>query len=207
MKLYTNPFSPNCRKAHGVAAHAGVALDREIVDLRAGEQKKPDFLAMNPNGKVPVLVDRDVVLWESSAIACRIAARGRGDLWPEGDGRLDVLRWLFWEGAHWIRPIGAILGQVIFNAANPDEAIIEKGRDDFRVLAGVLDGHLATRAFLCGDAPTVAEYAVGVWLGYRDVCGLPLAEFAHLSAWSERLDGLAGWGEMAPPPMTGGTDR
>ncbi len=57
MKLYTQPISPNGRKLLGVAAHAGVDLETEIIDLRAGEQKKPEFLAINPNGKVPVLVD------------------------------------------------------------------------------------------------------------------------------------------------------
>ncbi len=201
MKLYTHVVSPNCRKVHGVAAHAGIDLERESVDLRAGAQKRPDFLALNPMGKVPVLVDGDTVLWESNAIACYIAGAVGSDLWPEGAQRYDILRWLSWEGAHWIRPIGAILGQVIFNAQNPDRTIIDKGRDDFRVLAGVLDGHLADREFLSGEAATVADYAVGVWLGYSDVCGLPLNEFAHLSAWNERLAGLAGWHAAVPPTM------
>ena len=132
-------------------------------------------------------------------IACLVADRAGSDLWPDGERRYDVLRWLAWEGAHWTRPIGAILGQVVFNADNPDGAIVDKGRDDFRVLAGVLDGHLATRDFLAGQAPTVADYAVGVWLGYADLCGLPLAEFARLSAWGARLADLPGWPETAPP--------
>ncbi len=201
MKLYTNPVSPNCRKVHGVAAHAGVDLDHEIVDLRAGAQKQQDFLDMNPMGKVPVLVDGETTLWESNAIACYVAEKGSGGLWPSGAGRWDAMRWLHWEGAHWIRPLGAILGQVFFNADNPDQAIIEKGRDDFRVLAGVLDVRLATQPYLAGEQASVAEYAVGVWLGYADACGLPLAEFAHLSAWDARLRDLSGWPQTAPPAM------
>lgn len=199
MKLYTNPVSPHCRKVHGVAAHVGAALDRETVDLRAGAQRSLDFLDLNPMGKVPVLVDGGTTLWESAAIAVYVADRAGSDLWPDGERRYDVLRWLAWEGAHWTRPIGAILGQVVFNADNPDGAIVDKGRDDFRVLAGVLDGHLATRDFLAGQAPTVADYAVGVWLGYADLCRLPLAEFARLSAWGARLADLPGWPETAPP--------
>ena len=199
MKLYTNPVSPHCRKVHGVAAHVGTALDRKTVDLRAGARRSLDFLDLNPMGKVPVLVDGGVILWESAAIAVYIADKAGSDLWPDGERRYDVLRWLAWEGAHWTRPIGAILGQVVFNADNPDGAIVDKGRDDFRVLAGVLDGRLATRDFLTGRAPTVADYAVGVWLGYADLCGLPLAEFAWLSAWGARLGGLPGWPETAPP--------
>lgn len=199
MKLYTNPVSPHCRKVHGVAAHVGTALDRETVDLRPGARRSLDFLDLNPMGKAPVLVDGGVTLWESAAIAVYIADKAGSDLWPDGERRYDVLRWLAWEGAHWTRPIGAILGQVVFNADNPDGAIVDKGRDDFRVLAGVLDGRLATRDFLTGRAPTVADYAVGVWLGYADLCGLPLAEFAWLSAWNARLRGLPGWPETAPP--------
>ena len=199
MKLYTNPVSPHCRKVHGVAAHVGTALDRETVDLRAGARRSLDFLDLNPMGKAPVLVDGGVILWESAAIAVYIADKAGSDLWPDGERRYDVLRWLAWEGAHWTRPIGAILGQVVFNADNPDGVIVDKGRDDFRVLAGVLDGRLATRDFLTGRAPTVADYAVGVWLGYADLCGLPLAEFAWLSAWSARLGDLPGWPETAPP--------
>ena len=182
-----------------MAAHVGAAIDREFVDLRAGAQRSLDFLDLNPMGKVPVLVDGGTTLWESAAIMAYVADKAGSGLWPDGDRRYDVLRWLAWEGAHWIRPIGAILGQVVFNADNPDGEIVDKGRDDFRVLAGILDNRLATCDFLSGNAPTVADYAVGVWLGYADLCGLPLAEFAWLSDWNARLGGLPGWSETAPP--------
>ncbi len=198
MKLYTFPASLPCRKVHGVAAHAGVELTRIPVDLRAREQHRLDFLDINPMGRVPVLVDGDTVLWESNAIACYIAGKAGSSLWPEGAQRYDILRWLQWEAAHWIRPFGGMLGQIFF-AAEPDEEIIERERNNFRILAGVLDGHLATRDVLSGTEPTVAEYAVGVWLGYSSACALPLAEFAHLSRWNERLTALPGWPEVLPP--------
>ena len=67
MQLYSNPLSPNCRKVHGVIAHTGLSVDEQTVDLRQGEQKKTEFLKLNPNGKVPVLLDGDTVLWESNA--------------------------------------------------------------------------------------------------------------------------------------------
>ena len=199
MQLYTNPFSPNCRKVHGVVAHTGLSVDQETVDLRAGAQKRPEFLKLNPNGKVPVLLDGDSVLWESNSIACYLAGKADSDLWPKSDQRYDILRWMFWETNHWIRPIGAIIGQKIFNAENPDQAIIDKGIADFRDLAAILDGHLGSRSYLSGDGLTVADFAAGVWLGYTPVCGLPTAEFANISKWYDRLTSLPAWEHVLPP--------
>jgi glutathione S-transferase len=199
MKLYTHPVSPNCRKIHGVAAHAGLAIDQQIVDLFKGEQKQPDFLAINPMGKVPALVDGDTILWESNAITCYVAGKAESDLWPKSNQRYDILRWMFWESNHWARAIGTVIGQKIFNADNPDQAIIDKGIADFRSFASVLDAHLGSHDFLSGEALTVADFAVGVWLGYTDICELPLSEFNNIAAWSGRLNELPAWGEMHPP--------
>lgn len=199
MKLYTNQFSPNCRKILGVAAHAGVALEQEFVDLFKGAQKQPDFLAINPNGKVPVLVDGDTTLWESNAITCYIAGQAESDLWPKSNQRYDIMRWMFWEANHWSRAVGTVIGQKIFNADNPDQAIIDQGHADFRKFAAVLDGHLASREYVSGDGLTVADFAIAVWLGYTQVCELPLSEFSRVSAWHDRLNALPAWGEMHPP--------
>jgi len=199
MKLYTNPLSPNCRKIQGVAAHAGVSLDVEMVDLLKGAQKQPDFLAINPNGKVPALVDGDTTLWESNAITCYVAGQAESDLWPKSNQRYDILRWMFWESNHWSKAVGTVIGQKIFNAANQDQAIIDKGIADFRTFATVLDTHLAARDFVSGESLTVADFSIAVWLGYSQVCGLPLSEFRHVSAWHDRLSALPAWGEMHPP--------
>ena len=95
MKLYTNLFSPNARKVHAVAHALGIDLETHTVDLRAGEQRTPEYLALNPNGKVPTLVDGDTVLWESNAIMCYLAGKGDTDLWPKSAKRYDILRWMF----------------------------------------------------------------------------------------------------------------
>jgi glutathione S-transferase len=94
MKLYTNLFSPNARKVHAVANELGIELDTHTVDLRAGEQRTPEYLALNPNGKVPTLVDGDTVLWESNAIICYLAGKGDTELWPKSAKRYDILRWI-----------------------------------------------------------------------------------------------------------------
>ncbi len=199
MQLYSNHFSPNCRKVHGVIAQTGIAVDEHTVDLRQGEQKKPEFLKLNPNGKVPVLLDGDTVLWESNAIACYVAGQANSDLWPKSNQRYDIMRWMFWESVHFIRPIGAIIGQKFFNADNPDQAIIDQGLADFRTVAAVLDGHLAGRGHLSGDGLTVADFAVGVWLGYSQPLALPTGDFANVSRWYDSLAALPAWQKVVPP--------
>ena len=199
MKLYSNTFSPNARKVLGVAAHAGVDLEIETIDLRAGEQKKPEFLAINPNGKIPVLVDGDTTLWESNAIACYVAGSTDSDLWPKSNQRYDIMRWAFWETNHWSKAIFLVISQRIFNADNPDQATIEKGLAEVRVYAAVMDGHLAGRDYLSGDGLTVADFVVGVWLGFTEICELPVSEFANVQRWYDGLKAEPVWQGMLPP--------
>ena len=199
MQLYSNHFSPNCRKVHGVIAYTGLTVDEQVVDLRKGDQRQPEFMKLNPNGKVPVLLDGDAVLWESNAIVCHLASKADSDLWPKSNQRYDILRWMFWESVHFIRPIGAIIGQKVFNADNPDQAIIDQGLADFRTVAAVLDGHLASRDYLSGDGLTVADFVVGVWLGYTPAMALPTAEFGNVSRWYDGLSALPSWAQVVPP--------
>nr|HMR08323.1 glutathione S-transferase N-terminal domain-containing protein [Polyangiaceae bacterium] len=75
MKLYHNPLSPNARRALLTAKHAGVALEEVVLDFMKGDHKKPDYLALNPNGMIPTLQDGDFVLSESRVIAQYIASK------------------------------------------------------------------------------------------------------------------------------------
>jgi glutathione S-transferase len=83
VKLYVNPMSSNARRALIVAKLTGLPVEIQVVDLAKGEHMRPSFLALNPNHKVPTLVDGDLHLWESGAICQYLAAKaGRTDLWP-----------------------------------------------------------------------------------------------------------------------------
>lgn len=200
MKLYTHPLSPAARKVHGVIAHTGVQVERQLVGLTEGAHKKPEYLALNPNGRVPTLVDGELKLWESNAIACYVAGKAADSaLWPRTEQRYDIMRWLFWEANHWYQAISLIVGQKYFNRNNPNQAIIDKGLADFRTLAGVLNGHLENSSFLSGNGLTVADFAVGVWLGYAPMLELPVSEFPRVGAWYQRLAALPAWSEVLPP--------
>src|SRR5205085_3268747 len=102
MKLYGFPPSPNTWKVRAVAAHLGLPLELQFVDLTKGQQRTPDYLALNPTGRTPTLVDGDFTLWESTAIMQYLAGRSANSLWPENARtRADITRWQCWGLAHW----------------------------------------------------------------------------------------------------------
>lgn len=199
MKLYTNKLSPNCRKVHAVVAHTGLTVEEITVDLQSGAHRQPDYIAINPNGKVPTLVDGDTPLWESNAIINYLASKAESDLWPKSMQRYDIMRWQFWETNHWAAAVGKLIGQYIFNKDNPDQAIIDQALEEFRRFAAVLDGRLDGRTSVSGDGLTTADYSVAVWLGYAPICKLPVGEFANISSWWETIAGSEAGKHLAPP--------
>jgi glutathione S-transferase len=207
MKLYVNPASPNCRRALLVRAMVGDAVDVEIVDvdMRAGQHKQPAFLAINPNHKVPVLTDGDLLLWESNAIAQYLAARaGRTDLWPTDPAeQADVSRWLFWTHTHWNEALRAVVFERVFKPmfgmGDPDQALIQAGLMAFAEAASVLEGRLATGDWLAAGRLTLADLSLGASLSYALRADVPVADHPRLSAWFGRIRELDAWKASEPP--------
>ena len=102
MKLYGFPPSPNTWKVRAVAAHLSIPLELELVDLSKGGSHAPEYLAINPSGRTPTLVDGDFKLWESTAIMQYLASQKANSLWPNDPRvRADIMRWQSWNLAHW----------------------------------------------------------------------------------------------------------
>ena len=108
MKLYYFE-SPNPRKACAVAKYLNSPVEFVHVDLAKGENRTPEFLALNPNGKVPVLETDAGSLWEANAIMCYLARLAGSDLWPSDDRQIEVLRWLSWDSMAFHAPRGNTL--------------------------------------------------------------------------------------------------
>src|SRR5216684_8296645 len=107
MKLY-HFQSPNPQKVTFALSELGLEYEMVPVDLAKGEQRKPEFLAINPFGRVPVLVDGDLTLWDSHAILAYLGDK-TGKLWPtSAAGRADALRWLFFLSGHLAPPATAL---------------------------------------------------------------------------------------------------
>lgn len=212
MKLYTFPASPNSIKVMAVANHVGVQLDVELVDLTAGASKTPEFMKMNPNGKIPVLVDGDFILWESAAIMQYVASKGADKtLWPsDPQSQADVSRWMFWSVGHWGPACGTLLfermvkGMLQMGAPDPKEE--ERGTMLFQQFGKVLDDHLAGRTWLVGDKPTLADFSVASLLFYAPAARLPWENFKHIQAYWQRFSEL-GSVQKALPQMPAGMPK
>src|SRR5580704_3001887 len=166
MRLYHHPLSSNARRAVVTAKELGTNVELVLVDLAKGEQKKPEYLKLNPNGKVPTLDDDGFVLWESHAIMQYLADRTPGQaLYPEAiRARADVNRWLFWS-AHHFTPAVSVLGwenlvKGMIGQGAPDPAAVKRGEGLITECARVLDAHLEGKAWIAQDRLTLADLAI-----------------------------------------------
>jgi len=202
MKLYLNQLSPNSRKVTAVLAHLGLDCETQTIDFGSGENRTPEFLAINPNGKVPVLQDGDLCLWESNAIMGYLCSKTDTDLWPKSNARYDIGRWMNWELAHWGRWISTYGFESFLRGAmglgEPDEKVMKEAAGFIGKFGKVLDDHLGKNAYLVGDTPTIADLAVASHLTYRAQAKLPLDDFKNITAWEARLNEIPAWRDSAP---------
>lgn len=198
MRLYHNPISSNARRVLLTAAHLGIKLDEIVIDLMSDADRRR-LQEVNPNCKVPVLEDGDLQLWESAAIMQYLADQaGASALYPAAlPARADINRWMFWGCQHFSPAISVFtwenLWKKLVTGADPDPVELARGAGDLAQYATVLDQHLATRAWVSGDALSLADFALAAPLMYIGKARLPLQGYAHLLAWFERVQALPAW--------------
>jgi glutathione S-transferase len=203
MKLYTLGMSSNGRKAQAVIHHLNIPCEVVVVDAAAGELHAPEYLAINPNGMVPSLVDGDLTLWESNAIILYLATTKV----PESPLfapalRPDILRWLFWESSHYNRALGTIAYETIikpmFGLGEPDARIIDDGQTQFKRFAATLEAHLKGRNHMVGTDWTLADYAVGSMQAAIDHVPVDWTNYPCITAFYQRLSANPHWSSTAP---------
>ncbi len=193
MKLYTFVSSPNCWKILAVARELALPLEKISVDLFKGEAKSPAFLAKNPNGRVPVLEDDGLVLWESNAILAYLANRASSPaLLPvKPRERAEVDRWLFWEASVFSPSVWKVGFEKIIKPLMKqpaDDAVIAAGAAEFAAAAKMLDGALAGKDYVAGKL-SIADFALGPFLNLATgACELNIASCKNLSAWRDRMN-------------------
>ncbi len=202
MRLYIHPFSPNARRALMTAIHLNVPFERVLVDLRKGEQKRPEYLKLNPNGKVPTLEDDGFVLWESRAIMMYLADKTPGQtIYPqELHARADVNHWMFWDAVHFTPAIQIVAYERVIKGflglGGPDPKEIERGEKMIAPLMAVLDGHLANREWVSGNALTIADLSLATPLFVHERAQIPLP--AHVAAWYARVAAVEAYRQTIP---------
>lgn len=207
MQLYYSPISSNSRRVLLAADHLGIELDLVDIDLLSPEDRRR-LQDVNPNAKVPVLVDDGFVLPESCAIMQYLADGKPGQtLYPtEPLARAEVNRWMFWACQHFSQPIGQIAWENVWkkmvNGEGADMAVLAHGAANLARAATVLDRHVADRSWLAGEHVTLADYAVAAPLIVSERARLPLEDYPHLLAWYARVQALPAWRNTEPQALT-----
>ena len=203
MKLYGFAPSPNTWRVRAVAAHLGIALDYEEVDLTKGGSRTPAFLAINPSGRTPALVEGDFKLWESTAIMQYLASQKPNSLWPDdARARADISHWQCWQLAHWDNGcVGLIFNRLVkklLNLGPPDEAAIAKAIECFDRDMAILEAHLGRQPYLAGKDVTLADFSVASPLFHAQAAEMPMGPYKNVQAWFGRVAALPCWSQTAP---------
>jgi len=190
-KLHCFGESGNAYKAALTMALTGYDWEPVWVDFFHGASRSPEFLSINEMGEAPVLVEGELVLTQSCVIQLHVAER-TGKLLAED--RAEMLRWMFWDAQKGTGQQGSLrfLMNFVPEAKRPHEAIRWlSGR--VQAALGTLEHHLGTRAWMVGDAPSLADTACCGYLYYPEPFGFERSNFPAISAWLDRIAALPGW--------------
>lgn len=199
MRLYHHPLSGNSHRAVLTAVHLGAPVDLVFVDLAKGEQRKPEFLKMNPNGWVPVLDDDGFYLHESHAIMQYLADGTPGQtVYPtDRRARADVNRWLFWCAQHLQPAVGLVRWERVIKGrmglGAPDEREAERGDRLVAELTPILDAQLQNKAWIAGDTLSLADLSLAATLTAAERAKIPLSSYPNIESWLGRVHGLDAW--------------
>ena len=184
--------TPNGHKVHIMLEECGLPYRTVAVDIGAGDQFKPEFLAISPNNKIPALVDTDgpggkpIALFESGAILLYLAAK-TGRFLPEDlAARYEVLQWLMFQ----MGGVGPMLGQAHHFRLYAPEKIpyaIDRYTNEARRLYGVMDKRIAKKRYIGGDEYGIADMAVFPWLRSWKNQGIDWNDFPNLKGWFDEI--------------------
>ena len=207
LTIWGRANSVNVQKVLWCLCELDLAFRRIDAGMAFGKNHDPDYLAMNPNARVPTLVDGDFVLWESNSIMrYLVLAYGNGSpVYPETPRvRAGVDRWLDWTLST-LQPVDRPVFWALVRTAveQRDMVAIQKDADAEAVQWRIVDHHLAARRFIEGDGFTIADIALGAyarrWFGVE---GISKPKFAHLERWFAELSDRPGFKQFIAPPLS-----
>ncbi|CAG1009328.1 glutathione S-transferase [Myxococcaceae bacterium] len=185
--LYTAP-TPNGWKASVTLEELGIPYEVHAIDLSKGEQKEPWFLAVNPNGRIPAIIDRDaggLAVFESGALMIYLAEKAGRLLPSSGPGRARTLSWLMFQ----MGGIGPMMGQAnVFFRYFPEkiQPAIDRYQNESRRLFAVLDRRLGESEWLADDY-SIADIANWCWVRTYKWSGVPVEGLDHLRRWMDAM--------------------
>jgi len=199
MKLYTYPPSSNAMRATVVANQLSFEVERITIDLAKGEQNSEAFAKVNPNRKVPTLVDGDFVLWESHVIMMYLAEKDPdcGLIPSDTQERYKIQQWLAWNLSHLAPQVSTMLFERFlkpkFGMGETDEVVVAKVENQFHSFAKILNSHLRGRDSIVGSTLTVADHAVGADFIYAKQSLLPMDDYKEIQRWWDNIAQMEAW--------------
>ncbi len=188
MKLYE--FGPTrSLRVRWTLQELNVPFEAITVNMMKGEHRQPAFLAVNPAGKLPVLVDGDLVLTESMAICTYLAEKypEKGLIPSDISRRAEFHKWIMFTATELEQPLWRIARNTnLYPEEKRQPSDVDRAGDDFKPMAEVLDGHLADREFVVGDSATVADFALAYTLDWANEATL-LGDFPRLQSYMTRM--------------------
>ena len=204
MKLYSSPGSPNALRSRAVLHQLDLPAEIVTINIGGGENRTPEYLKLNPNGKVPTLVDGDLVIWESRAIDAYLASKKpEAGLYPDDPRqRAPIDQWSYWQAIHLGPSMQKINFERVqkkgFGRGEPDESVLVGDIKTVGELLGVLDGALAGKQWIAGDL-SIADFALASTFMFRRSAKLGVEAFRNVTAWIERLEATPGWQQALVP--------
>ena len=205
--VWGRPNSVNVQKVLWCLHELDLAYDRIDAGMAFGKNREPEYLAMNPNGRVPTLVDGDFVLWESNSIMryCVLAYRPQSPVYPQPPRlRASVDRWLDWTLST-LQPVERPVFWALVRtpAEERDMVAIQKDADAAAAQWHIVDSYLKTRRYITGDGFTLADVALGAyarrWFGVE---GIAKPTFPQLERWFAEISIRPGFVRYIARPMS-----
>ena len=189
--LYTWP-TPNGHKIHIMLEETGLEYRVHPIDIGAGEQFKPEFLAISPNNKIPAMVDqrgpggKPLALAESGAMLFYLASKTNKFLPSDVRERWEVMQWVMFQMGH----IGPMLGQAhhfLQYAPEKIEYAMNRYRNEANRLYGVVDRRLEENEWIAGDEYSIADMSIMPWLRFPERQGVDIDDYPNLKNWRDRI--------------------
>ena len=205
-RLHCFATSGNCFKVVFMLRALGVPYETVFVDYFSGETRNPEWReTVNAMGEIPVLEDGARKLTQSGVILTYLAAKHGRFGGASEDDKLEVLRWLLFDNHKFTSYFGTYRFLKSFAPTPPEPAVIAWLKARLDACYGVVDKHLASRTFVVGSAPTIADFSLSGYLFYPlEESGYDYqARFPAIAAWVERLKRVSGWAdpyEVLPGP-------
>ncbi|KGY13245.1 glutathione S-transferase [Vibrio tubiashii] len=189
IKLYWHPLSGHAHRAQMLIHILGLEHELIVVDLIAGEQRQPEFLALNPFGQVPVLVDGETVIFDSNAILVYLATMyDKQKKWlPDSPKeRAQIEQFLSLAACRLAGSVAKLRAANLFNRSIDSDALTKEAN----TLFAQLDGYQRNRQWLVGEQPSIADLALYTYIKLAPEGGVSLEHYPDLQAWIRRVEAL-----------------